>query len=161
MTAVFLLLFLVGCQGDNVIIANSGGVTTGQVGDVFRIPPLDIKVISATSTTKYGNYTPRETEQLIDVVIQVSNTSKKDLVLNDTYFQLRWGNDGFADPLPAIADKTMAPVEYTLASGETCTFHYVFPALQQATIFKVCFSPFETEPTSDSATSLYYVEFAL
>lgn len=148
-------LLLAGCRGGNVVIMDATGIARGTLGDTFRAPPLDVRVISAKSVVSYGIYNQQEGQQLVDVVIRVTNGGGRNVMVYDTDFQLLWGAEGFADPLPAMQDKTLAPMETLLGRGETMEYHYVYPALRQATDFSIAFKA----PSDSDESGVFYAEF--
>ena len=134
-----LLVFLASC-GRSPILPNESGIATGDVGDIFQGKYMDVTVKSAKNVSSYGGYSPKNGDTLVDVVLRIENTSEEDILLFDTSFQLQWGEKGFADPLVAVDDHTMAPLETTISVGESTEYHYIYSVPKTVTIMKLCFS---------------------
>lgn len=156
--AVFILLLsLAACGKSAQVITPQDGVANGSVGDTLRTHALDVVVESATVVKEYAGLAPLNKEKFIDIVVTLTNTTGAPLTLLDTDFQLRWGLEGFADTMVAY-DDTMAPLEMTLAAGETRSCHYLYSVPASATDFSFSFID---EPDADAVgnANIFYVAF--
>lgn len=153
-------LLMVSCAR-NIISPDETGTANGAIGDTMRAERMDVKVVSAKKVASFGEYTPIEGDALIDVIIYIENTSKDALTLLDTSFQIQWGEQGFAEPLPALYEPTLAPMSISLQPGETSEYHYLYSVPKAVTLFSVCFNNVDPATGNPSGENFYCVNFSL
>lgn len=157
-TCLSISLLFSGCSSSTVK-PNSDGIATGSVGQTFKATNRTFSVISAQKTNSFGEYTPIDKEQLVEVVIKTTNTGKDAITLSDIDYQLQWGQSGFTDALGMFdAAGALLDSEIILEKGQSAEYHYLFSAPDYTASYLLCFlDPFNT---SDSQT-LFYCEFSI
>ena len=157
-------LFLLSSCGRKPVLPNEAGIASGSLGDVFQGRHMDVTMRSIRKVSGYGGYSPKSGDILIDVVLHIENSSAEGLLLLDNFFQLQWGENGFADPLVAVDDQTMAPLETVLPAGESVEYHYIYSIPEAVTIMRLCFydtNPTEGTPLAEGEGCFYTVNISL
>lgn len=158
---ILLSIFLcTGCFRPRNVLPDTAHTATGRVGDKMMATYFSFVVDSADVAYVFAGYEPLRNEKYIDVVISVYNPSSTEVVLQDSSFQLRWGESGFADPQVAFTD-TMAPAETTLAPGASAQYHYLYSVPVSTTDFSICYLDECYTPTGTSVSNLFYVPFSI
>ena len=146
------------------IVPDESGIATGSLGDIFQGQHMEVTVKSAKKVSSYGGYSPKNRDSLVDFVVYIENISTEDLLLLDNVFQLQWGEKGFADPLVAVEDNTMAPLETILPTGESVEYHYLYSIPEAVTIMRLCFHdivPAERTTFAGGNAYFYVVDVSL
>ncbi|MGN0342705.1 MAG: DUF4352 domain-containing protein [Roseburia sp.] len=126
--AMSLMLSLVGCglTGGNDIYAKDG-YGEGEMGSVMHTYFFNYTVNSAYTCAEYEGYEPAEGNELLVAEVTVKNTTRDEIEMYDTDFQVQWGSDGEDDydyPITLYVDPVsddQLPGEYDLEAGETRT----------------------------------------
>ena len=155
-----LIVGLAACKS-TVIQPDDTGLAEGSVGDTLRAQMMDVKVVSAKKVSSYGDYTPISGDSLVNTVMYIENTSEEPITLLDTSFQIQWGEQGFAEPLPALYDSTLAPMSMVLQPGESSEYHYLFSVPSAVTILSVCFNDIDPATGEPAGEYFYKASFSL
>ena len=136
----------------NNVVKAEDGQADGVIGTTFRTVFFDYSVDSVAYPTEYEGYTPTDGMQLLDVVITIKNTFGEDLPMYNSDFQLQWhdlgdGEDDYDFGIDMISSSTVMPAEYTLAKGDSCTYHIIYEAPAEAKEFSVSFLEFFADNT--------------
>lgn len=148
MTMLCLLLTACGTPAAaNKVVTATDGYAEGGIGTTFRNAFFDYSVDSVAYPSEYEGYVASEDMQLVDVVITIKNTFGDALPMFNSDFQIQWhdlgdGDEDYGFGVEMDSSSTIMPSEYTLANGDTCTYHVVFEVPAEAKEFSVWFQEY-------------------
>lgn len=108
-TAFFLALLLAGC---------AAGPVRAKAGEKVSTQLFDFTVSAPQTLTEYPGVAIPEGQQLVSMMVTVTNTGQETLPLFSRDFQFQWGEDQFGSCLDAVDDR-MLPYAWDLDPGET------------------------------------------
>ncbi len=136
----------------NNVVKAVDGQADGEIGTTFRTAFFDYSVDSVAYPSEYEGYTPSEGMQLLDVVITIKNTFGEALPMFNSDFQIQWhdlgdGDDDFDFGIEMDSSSTIMPSEYSLAKGDSCTYHIIYEVPAEAKEFSVSYLEFFSDNT--------------
>lgn len=136
----------------NKVVSAVDGQGDGEVGTTFRTYFFDFSVDSCAFPSEYEGYTASEGMQLLDVVITVKNTFSEQLPMFNSDFQIQWhdlgnGEYDFDYGIEMDDSSTVMPSSYSLAKGDSCTYHVVYEVPAEAKEFSVSYQELFADET--------------
>ncbi len=142
------------------------GYAEGRTGDVMHTYFFDYTVNSAYLCEQYGNYSPREGNDLLVAEVEITNTHNESITMYDTDFQVQWNDDAddaFDVPITYYVDVTetisedIFPYEYELKVKASRTGLLVFEVPEGLTDFSISYLEFFDD---DSTGDVFFVYFS-
>ena len=159
--AVCMAMGLTGCGG----VLFSGGQESESheysVGDDVETMFFDLTVDSAAAVESAFGCAPTAGNMLVDVCVTITNTFGDDLPMGTFDFQIQWG-DGDEDygwPVEGYTDPALMPSEYTLAGGETVTYHMLFEVPAGSEQACIAYGDYYTTEDGEEGVGDYYFVF--
>lgn len=150
LTALFFALLLAGCAEKSV---------QAQVGETVSTVLFDFTVSDPETLDSYTGIDIPDGQKLVQMFLNVSNTSDQTYTMFGEDFQIQWGDgdDDFGTCLTAV-DDTMVPYSYELGPGEHRSSKMMVLVPTDCTQITIAYQ--EIKSNGDKATA-YFVEVPL
>lgn len=163
---VLTTLTMAGCgSSSNVVLPDSDGFASGELGDTMRTCFFDYTVNSAYLCDEYAGYTAADGYELLVADVTIANVGSSDVEMYDTDFQIQWGDDAddafdfsltfYSENGEALSDE-MLPAIYTLSPKESRTGLLVFEIPKGYSDYSISYMEYFND---DSTGDTFFVYF--
>jgi hypothetical protein len=140
---------------------DSGEVHYAELGEPVETYFFTYTVTGASFADDFDGYSAADGMRLLDTEVTVENTGTEEIPMSIYDFQVQWGDDesDFDYEVPALRRSDAAmPEEYSLAAGESASYHIVYEVPDSRSTFSVCYQErFRDNTVGDS----YFVFFSI